>query len=172
MSGEVIDVNNLGSIFGVQGSLDNGSLTTIPSNESKILSEIDSSEDKDFDDQLKDLLENANSIMSAAKYLISTTPDAESIAAAASLLASINGIVSEFRKTTQMKKRFEYQKQLELLKIQAREKLQQEKIKADKEKIQIGDGNTINIQNNNMIPFSQEQVVNIIEERRKLLPKS
>ena len=167
----VIDTDNLSKIFGVENQLQDDPITVLAST-SPITPTIDISEDDEFDIQLKELMKNANDILSAARYLINTTPDAESIASAASLISSINGIVSEFRKTSQMKKRFEYQKKLELLKIEARERMQNKRIEAEKDKVKIGDGNTINIQNNNMLPFSQEKIINIIEERKKTLQLS
>lgn len=165
---KIFDVAGVSDILGIP--VDPGNMSVIPADQtSRDLATVDPSGDDDFDEQLKMLLKNANEVMGAAKYLINSTPDAESIAAAAGLLSSINGIVSEFRKTNQMRKRFEYQKKLEELKIEARERLMDKKIAADKDKIKIGDGNTINIQNNNMVPFSQEHIISIIENRRKAI---
>jgi hypothetical protein len=168
MSGNILDIDGISKMFGVDNfneTVEVNTRTGLQCKNSETLTEISTPEDPDFDKQLKDLMVNANNVMSAANYLISSTPDAESIAAAASLLSSINGIISEFRKSNQMRKRFEYQKRLEEIKIEARERMFEKKIEADKEKIKIGDGNTINIQNN-MIPFSQEKIVEIIESRK------
>lgn len=175
---KVLDVNNLENIFDI----------VQPKEELIINNNIDDEDDEDDDDyeevetnsyideELKDLINTCKEMMDAAKYLLSSAPDAESIAAAASLVSSLAAVMGEFNKAVLMKKRFNEMTKLEKLKIRSREKLAKLRARLSTQGTQglkIGDGNTFNVQQNNLnvVPFNQEQIINSIikEEDSKLI---
>jgi hypothetical protein len=122
-------------------------------------------DDNYIDEELKGLIDTARQIMDGAKYLIGSCPDADAIAAAANLISSLGTIMSEFNKSVLQKKKFHDQKQLEIMKINARTELVRLRAQLDTKKIAIGDNNTI-IQNN-LVPYSQEDIIkNIIAEEK------
>jgi hypothetical protein len=122
-----------------------------------------------IDEELKGLIQTCKQIMDGAKYLIGAAPDAESIAAAANLIGSLGTIMSEFNKAVLLKKKFNETTKLEKMKIKARKEIIRLRAQLDTKKLSLGDGNTINIQNNNLVPFSQEDIVkNIIAEEKQL----
>ena len=127
-------------------------------------------ESSDFiDDEMKTLLSNANGIFKAAKYLIDTSPDAETVASASALIGSITSIISEFNKSILMTKRFKLTKELEDHK--QKQKLEILQQKANQLKLDMGKGNTYNTQINQLVPFNQESIVKTIlqEQQQKQL---
>lgn len=179
MATKVLDIDHLDKIFNINS--DNKS-----SEEEKIIDIIPTSvsipvsspevitpktDDNFIEEEMKELMKNANEIMKAAKYLISTAPDAETVASASTLISSITSIISEFNKSVLMNKRFKLAKELEDHKQNA--KLQILELKNKQTQLSLGKGNTFNTQINNLVPFSQESVVKAIlkeqEEKQKLL---
>lgn len=127
-------------------------------------------ESSDFiEEEMKTLLSNANGIFKAAKYLIDTSPDAETVQSAAGLITSITSIISEFNKSILMTKRFKLTKELEDHKQRARLEILQQR--ANQLKLDMGKGNTFNTQINQLVPFSQEAIVKTIlqEQEQKQL---
>ena len=121
-----------------------------------------------IDDELKGLIETCKQIMDGAKYIIGAAPDAESIAAAANLIGSLGTIMSEFNKAVLLKKKFNEQTKIEVMKINARKELVRLRAQLDTKKLSIGDNNTI-IQNN-LVPYSQESIIkNIIAEEQRVI---
>lgn len=123
-----------------------------------------------IDEELKGLIDTCKQIMDGAKYLIGASPDAESISAAATLISSLGTIMSEFNKSVLLKKKFNETTKIEKMKIKARKELVRLRAQLDTKKLSMGDGNTINIQNNQLVPFSQESIVkNIIAEEQDVI---
>jgi hypothetical protein len=121
------------------------------------------------EDELQALLKQANGMLKGAQYLINTSPNAESIAAAAALITSITNLISEFNKTVLQAKRFSQIKDLEILKNKLKQENMHYKSELEKLNKPLGKGNTFNVQNNNYIAYKQEDVVKTIIQQQKSL---
>ena len=157
----------------------------------EITDELDEETDnvKSFDDEeeneeefylrnMKDLMEDVQGVIGAAKYLCDTSPDSETIIAAANMFTSASQLLKELNKSTMQLKRFEFLKDHENMKIKARMDLAKFKAQENSKKL-IMNGGTINIQNNNLnqnepeVPYCQESIVkellkqqNAIEDKK------
>ncbi len=113
---------------------------------------------------MKDLMEDVQGVIGAAKYLCDTSPDSETIIAAANMFTSASQLLKELNKSTMQLKRFEFLKDHENMKIKARMDLAKFKAQENSKKL-IMNGGTINIQNNNLnqngpeVPYCQESIV-------------
>ena len=127
---------------------------------------------------MKDLMEDVQGVIGAAKYLCDTSPDSETIIAASNMFTSASQLLKELNKSTMQLKRFEFMKDHENMKIKARMDLAKFKAQENNKKL-IMSGGTINIQNNNLnqnepeVPYCQESIVkellkqqNAIEDKK------
>ena len=168
---KVLDVDNLNEIFEIPKidsvdeiielePLSGEILDDIPPNNAHNNDQSISNKENFVEIQLKDLLKTSNEMMDAAKYLINSCPDAETIDSASSMIDSIAKIIAEFNRTIMLGKRFQLQTELEKVKIDARANLIRLRASIQNDpKLIMGDGNTINIQQNNLVPFNQESIV-------------
>ena len=128
--------------------------------------ELKSSENEEayFLRNMKGLMEDIQGVIGAAKYLCDTSPDSETIIAAANMFTSASQLLKELNKSAMQLKRFEFMKDHEKMKIKARMNLAKFKAIENNKKL-IMNGGTINIQNNNMnqngpdVPYCQESIV-------------
>ncbi len=125
----------------------------------------DENEEEYFLRNMKDLMEDIQGVIGAAKYLCDTSPDSETIVAAANMFTSASQLLKELNKSAMQLKRFEFMNDLEKMKIKARMDLAKFKSEENNKKL-IMNGGTINIQNNNMnlegggqVPYCQESIV-------------
>lgn len=122
-------------------------------------------ERSDFvDKKLKDLLDSASSILNSAQTIISMSKDGDSIEGMSSLINSVAGVISEINRTSVMRERFEFQKELERIRSEERLKLAEFKAKHDP-RLQIK-GNLVQ---NNLIQFNQESIVRSILKEQNLI---
>jgi hypothetical protein len=166
---KIVDVNSLNSIFELDDlEKPESELIDIEDEGFEIDIEDPKTEEDFVDTELKQLLKKSNEMMDAAKYLVTSTPDSEAIAAASSMINSISNIISEFNRAIIFNKRQKFQMDLEKLKFINREKLTKIKARAA---LQIKDS-TINVQNNliegGRVPFSQEDIVKEIIKQKRL----
>jgi len=125
-------------------------------------------QDVDYVDvQLKQLLQNSNDILDAAKTMILAAPDnPDLLSSTSNVISSIGQLITEFNKTVLLDKT--YKKKIEYLNEKHKKELEKEKMRIEARQNlallkspqtpQIGSGNTI-IQNNNYISYSQEDVI-------------
>jgi hypothetical protein len=174
MSNNIVNTDELNEFFNIDTSL----TQTEDSNEMIVLqNEFIPKDDEEkvkeqeqyIDNELKRLLDTANNLMDAAKYVVEQTPDPDTVTAASSMISSVGHIISEFNKMVLMKERFKEQTKLEKLKINARNNLAQFRASTQKQQLTLGEGNTINIQNNNLVSSSQEDIIAEIIAQEKLL---
>ena len=137
----------------------------------------DENEEEYFLRNMKDLMEDIQGVIGAAKYLCDTSPDSETIVAAANMFTSASQLLKELNKSAMQLKRFEFMKDHEKMRIKARMDLAKFKAQENNKKL-IMNGGTINIQNNNMslegqVPYCQESIVrellkqqNTIEDKK------
>jgi hypothetical protein len=120
-------------------------------------------------DSLKEMYDDVQVVVAAAKYLIDSSPDADTIAAAGNLFQSASSLLKELNKGVLEHKRQRFTERLEKTKIKARMELAQFKANHDLNKLpNMGDGNTINIQNNNnMVQWNQESIIDSLVEKQK-----
>jgi hypothetical protein len=117
------------------------------------------------EEDLSKLLNTANQLLEAAKFSVETTPDdSEAVASAAALINSIGSLIGEFNKSVLINKKHNNSLELEKEKNKYRKELIELKAKLTPS---LGSGNTINIQNNNALPFAQESIVEKIIEMEK-----
>lgn len=108
---------------------------------------------------LKDMITDVKDIISAAKYLINSSPDENTITAASTLFSSAVGLLKELNKGVLQSRKERHTMAIEKLKISARHELAVFKNKSNPLNA-IGSGNTINIDNRQQqISFSQEDLV-------------
>jgi hypothetical protein len=103
--------------------------------------------------EIKQLTITANQILATVHTMIHSTPDAETVSAASSLISSMTHLISEFNKSVLIEKKHRLNKELETMKINARMELAEKRGKKA-----IGDGNTF-VQDNRTVVISQEDLV-------------
>jgi hypothetical protein len=191
MSSKVVDVDQLDDIFNIKVESTNDSTDIDLSNINKIvdITQLEQDDEPELteekivakpiieepkkdeievvDSELRELLKTCNDMVKSAKYLLDTSPDAETVAAGASMLTSVQNVIAEVNKSVLLTKKFKLTKELEEKKQQDRIEILN--IRAKQLKPQsLGQGNTINVQNNNLIAYSQEDIVKkILAERNK-----
>jgi hypothetical protein len=160
---KTINNESLCDVFDIDFETEDTTITKEPADMKDSISKIESAlNEKDYvDDQLKNLLRTANSLLSAASDLISTTLDPEAISSASSMINSVSNIISEINKSVLIEKKFKMQQKLEQMKIEAREK---HIMLRNSESAQLGSGNNIT---NNFLQFNQETIVKQILEAQK-----
>jgi hypothetical protein len=103
--------------------------------------------------EIKQLGVTANQILATAQTMIHSTPDAETVSAASSLISSITHLLAEFNKSILIEKKHKLNTQLETMKIKARKELAEMRSKKS-----LGEGNTF-VQDNRTVVISQETLV-------------
>lgn len=170
MSAKVIDDSKLSSIFNIiskEELLKEEDLKTseTPKQESNV--PLDGNNKEEYiNNELAKLLKTSNDILNTAHEYIESSPDGENLSAAASIIKSTSDIISEFNKSILQEKRLKSIEEIEKMKIEAKEKMTRLRCEHDKQ-LKIGDGNTINITNNQLIPFQQESIIRqlLVEEK-------
>ena len=111
-------------------------------------------------DRLNSLVDAGNRILEASQYLVETTPEADNITSAATLLTSMKDVLKEFRLIHDGKVKREHEKDIELLKQQGRKDLIE--LKTEKLLELKNDNGNNSVKAIETIPFSQEDVVSKI----------
>lgn len=107
--------------------------------------------------KIKSLINSVEDQLSSVNYMISSSPEPETLTAAASLINASSGLLKELNKN-----RIEAKKNIMLIKLEKVKLLKQRELQNST--VNLGKGNTINIQQNNtntntMISTSQEDIV-------------
>ena len=105
--------------------------------------------------RLNQLIETGDNLLKTTQYLIQSSPDADNISSAASLISSIRDVVHEFTVIHRDKLKFDQQLQLEEYKANQKEKL----LKLRLEHTSTPKNNDVS---ENMIEFSQESIIDAI----------
>ena len=167
----IVDTDGLDDFFGIEKVLEETKEKIVLENE--FIPEDDEqkaqAQEEYIDKELKRLLDTANNLMDAAKFVVEQTPDPETVTAASNMISSIGHIITEFNKMVLMKEKYKEQTKLEKLKINARNRLAEFRAATQKQQIAMGEGNTFNIQNNNLVATSQEDTVKEILSQEKQL---
>ena len=169
----IVDTDGLDEFFGIDSTIVEEVQEEKIVLQNEFIEESDEEKSKAqeeyIDNELKRLLDTANNLMDAAKFVVEQTPDPETVTAASSMISSVGHIISEFNKMVLMKERYREQTKLEKLKINARNRLAEFRAATQKQNLSLGEGNTFNIQNNNSIATSQEDIVKeILAAERQL----
>ena len=106
-------------------------------------------------DRLNKLIETGDTLLKTTQYLIQSSPDADNISSAASLISSIRDVVHEFTVIHRDKLKFDQQLQLEQYKAAQKEKLL---------KMRLSNNTSSSEQPNpvDMMEYSQENIINQI----------
>jgi hypothetical protein len=167
---DIFDIENDNSFFGKEGDVDSllnselkddevliDSISVEPVTEQVVPSEEVDPDIEYINNNLKEMVKDVKDIISAAKYLIDSSPDEHTIAAASTLFQSAVSLLKELNKGVLQSRKERHTMKLEQLKIKSRENLAVLKHKLNPLK-QLGSGNTINI-DNRQVSFTQEAVV-------------
>ena len=112
-------------------------------------------EDDFVDIEIKNLLEKANNFLDSANILVTSSPDPETISAAASMLNALTKVINEINKPVILKKKFKYQKELEEVKQNGRKELTELKSTLNT-KPSLPAGSTVYLQQNNKIDVNKK----------------
>jgi hypothetical protein len=128
----------------------------------------ETTEEREVVDFLKDMYKEVKEIIGVAKYLVEASPDAETIQSAAKMFAAASQLLKELNKGILESKKQRFTERLERMKIQARSELVERKAEIETNKIPtVADGGVVNITQNNMVAFSQEDVIRQLSEMNK-----
>lgn len=122
----------------------------------------ETSAEKEIMNEMLLMLKEIKEIIGVAKFLLDTSPDNETIASAAKLFTSASQLMKELNKGVLDAKKQRFTERLEKIKIKARRELVERKAELESNRLpDLGDGATLNItqNNNNMVNFSQEDVI-------------
>jgi len=164
----IVDKDGLDGIF---GALDDSAEVVV---REELIPQIVIEEDNSVckkeqfvEDELKVLLKNASCMLAVAKDIVETTPDAETISSASNMINSVTSLINELNRNVLVDRRFHNQAKLEQIKVDGKKDLARYKSELDQKKPNLGSGNTINVQNNNYVPFNQEDIVKSIVQAEK-----
>lgn len=158
-----LDQNKLNKIFDIdEENLDESVETSFDSKE-----EVSVDISKAYG-ELTELIKIGKEILQNAKYVIETNPDdSESIHAASNMMNSLKDTIKEFTKLYTGKLNHLHKKEIEQMKIKAKEKLLEKKYKLSQQLLQQKDP-TKAIGSEEMVPYCQEKIVEqIIEAEQK-----
>ena len=174
----IVDTDGLGELFDIDLDADffENSLTdeqiiesidTEDETKATAVSNTDSTSEAEYiNTSLKEMVGEVKDIISAAKYLINSSPDEQTITASSTLFSSAAALLKELNKGVLQSRKERHNLELEKLKITARRELAVFKSKSKTNA--IGSGNTFNIDNRQQqISFSQESVVKEIIKANK-----
>lgn len=128
-------------------------------------------------DELTALVKSGNEIFATIKIVIEQNPDPEMVTSAANMLIAIRDTLKEFTKIYSSQMRFSQQKDIEMIRINAKKDQLQFKFDKMKEIIdakaalvtggnqKMLTGNDPNVQD--MVPYCQESVINDIMKSEK-----
>lgn len=119
-----------------------------------------------FEKELKEILNMSKEMIGSAKYLIDNCPDAETVMAAANMIHSISSLLTEFNKSNVIRKKYHQQRDIEEMKIKAREKLIRLKAELNPN---LGSNNTFNLQQNNLMTFQTDKIIHKLLQAQKQL---
>ena len=111
---------------------------------------ITKTDDQKIYNELNNILATGDKILRASEYLVTSTPDPDNIASAASLISSLKDVMKEFTVLYRDEIKFKRQMQLENFKAQKKKELVLLKM-SEKENNDLND--------EEMIEFSQESIV-------------
>lgn len=130
--------------------------------------------------EFADLIKIGKEMLEGAKIVIESNPDdSKSVAAAASMMSTLNSLVAQFTKLHVGNLNHEHKKEIELIKINAKKELLELKIMEAK-RLAAGDDGQKKIgspegprkDDTVMVPFCQEDVISRIVERERNLVKA
>jgi hypothetical protein len=123
----------------------------------------ETTEEREVIDYMKSMYADIKEVIGIAKFLVDTSPDAESLQGAARLFTSASQLLKELNKGVLEAKKQRFIERMEQTKIDARLHLVHVKSELDANKLtipKVGEGGVVNItQNNNTVAFSQEEVI-------------
>jgi hypothetical protein len=129
----------------------------------------ETTEEREVVNFLKDMYQEVKEIIGVAKYLVEASPDAETIQSAAKMFASASQLLKELNKGILESKKQRFTERLERMKIDARTELMERKAELEANSIPstVAEGGVVNITQNNMVAFSQEDVIRQLSEMNK-----